>query len=85
MKYSQEVKDEILKEVKEVGNVKLVARKHGIPPSTINTWIYSLRNKPQIDKDKETKALKKKLADAELENKILRDLLKKTYQVWDKD
>lgn len=41
--YSDELKEQILKEVEETGNVTLVARNHSIPSTTINTWIK--RNK----------------------------------------
>lgn len=37
--YSEEIKEQILKEVQETGNVALVARTHNIPSTTINTWI----------------------------------------------
>lgn len=37
--YSDEFKGQLLKEVVETGNVTLAARDHGIPSTTINTWI----------------------------------------------
>lgn len=37
--YSDEFKGQLLKEVEETGNVTLFARDHGIPSTTINTWI----------------------------------------------
>lgn len=37
--YPDEFKEQVLKEVEETGNVTLVARNHGIPSTTINTWI----------------------------------------------
>jgi transposase-like protein len=37
--YPDEIKEQVLKEVEETGNVALVARNHGIPSTTINTWI----------------------------------------------
>ncbi|KPU42970.1 transposase [Oxobacter pfennigii] len=43
--YSHEFKEQILKEVEETGNVTLVARNHGIPSTTIYTWVKS-RKKP---------------------------------------
>jgi len=42
--YSSEFKEQVLKEVEETGNVALVARKHSIPSTTINTWIKRSRN-----------------------------------------
>ncbi|EQB85832.1 hypothetical protein M918_17400, partial [Clostridium sp. BL8] len=35
--YTKELKEEILREVQEVGNVSLVSRRHGISKSTIFT------------------------------------------------
>ncbi|NLZ53994.1 MAG: transposase [Thermoanaerobacteraceae bacterium] len=37
--HSDEFKKQILKEVEETGNATLVARNHGIPLTTIYTWI----------------------------------------------
>ena len=61
-------------------------KKHSIPTSTIATWIkksnknveYKLESSKKNLKS-ENKNLKKKLADAELELMILKDLLKKSY------
>lgn len=36
--YPDEIKEQVLKKVEETGNVALVARNHGIPSTTINTW-----------------------------------------------
>ncbi|WLF70556.1 transposase [Clostridium septicum] len=46
--YTDEQKEQILQEVKEVGNVSLVGRKHGISTSTIFTWISKSKNRNQI-------------------------------------
>ncbi|MEN8435286.1 transposase [Clostridium septicum] len=46
--YTDEQKEQILQEVKEVGNVSLVGRKHGISTSTIFTWISKSKNRDQI-------------------------------------
>ncbi|WP_228202040.1 transposase [Clostridium prolinivorans] len=46
--YTKELKEEILREVKEVGNVSLVARKHRISKSTIFTWIKESENRDEI-------------------------------------
>jgi transposase len=35
--YTQEFKEQILRESQEVGNVSLVARRHNISPNTIHT------------------------------------------------
>lgn len=43
--YSGEFKEQVLKEVEETGNATLVARNHGIPSTTIYTWVKN-RKKP---------------------------------------
>lgn len=86
--YTPEEKAQILEEVKSTGNVKVVAQRHSMPPSTIATWIkprYKKKDKITRDYDQEIKELKTKLEDSDLENKILKELLKKTYQIWDTD
>ncbi len=85
--YTDSQKQQIMKEVAETGNMTLVAEKHGVPISTIATWV-SRKQPHNIEKHKqksELKDVKKKLADAELKNKVLTELLKKTYQVWSND
>jgi transposase-like protein len=37
--YSDEFKEQVLREVDETGNVTLVARNHNIPTTTVNTWV----------------------------------------------
>ena len=56
--YTKELKEEVLREVKEVGNVSLVSRRHGISKSTIffdnftplpNTfWWFTKNNNKKI-------------------------------------
>jgi len=55
--YTKELKEEILREVKEVGNVSLVSRRHGISKSTIFTWIKDSKNKNEIKVKPGRKAL----------------------------
>lgn len=81
-KFSAELKEQVLAEIKEVGNVVSVAKKHGISPKTIHNWTRATTNKVQIDQSKELRELNKKLKDAELENLVLKELLKKTYPRW---
>jgi len=80
--FSAEQKEQIMSEVKEVGVVVTVARKHGIEPKTIYNWMRSVKNKDQHDQNKELRDLQKKLKSAELENLVLKELLKKTYPHW---
>jgi transposase len=55
--YTKEMREEILREVKEVGNVSLVSRRHGISKSTIFTWIKESSNKDEIKVKPGRKAL----------------------------
>ena len=85
--YSELEKQQILAEVKSTGNVAAVARKNNMPPGTIHTWLE--KKSPSKTGQKSTldelKKVKSRNEDLELENKILKELLKKTYQVWDTD
>lgn len=83
--YSKEFQDEILKECFETNNYGAVARKHGIPSTTIYGWIKRYKNRHKIQNKKTIKGLEKELADAKLENLILKELLKKSHQLWLKD
>ncbi|MBD5586067.1 hypothetical protein FDF50_03430 [Clostridium botulinum] len=47
--YRKELKESIINEVNEVGNVSLVARKHIISKSTIATWIKNFKQKDEIE------------------------------------
>ena len=77
-RYTEEEKREILKEVESLRNVSLVAKKHGIPATTIQNWI---RKGFKPSNPSETKKLKKTISQQKLQISILKDLLKKTHQV----
>ena len=83
--YTSEFKEQILKECIETNKYNVVARKHNIPVTTVYTWIKRDKNKTRIKSSKGQKALKKELEDVKLENKVLKELLKKTHQLWLKD
>ena len=76
-RYSMEEKAEILKEVENLGNINLVCRKRGISHTTVHNWI----KKGVIDNSRnypaENRRLKKRISELELQNSILKDLLKK--------
>ena len=44
--YSNELKNKLMTEVDEIGSISPVAKKHGIPASTIHNWIRSTGKKP---------------------------------------
>ncbi len=83
--YSNEFKEQILKECMETNKYNVVAQKHNLPVTTVYTWIKADKNKSKVKKDKGLKAVEKELADAKLENKVLKELLKKTHQLWLKE
>ena len=85
MKHSPELKSQVIKEIQEAGNISLVCKKHGLKPSTVHGWLKAFNNKDEIDELAQLRKLKKDLANSQLENKVLKELLKKTYQVWNND
>ncbi len=41
--YEQEFKEQIVRECQEVGNIALVARRHGISKNTVHGWVRATR------------------------------------------
>mgnify|MGYP000957684280 FL=1 len=83
--YSAEFKDQVVREIKEVGNISLVCKKHGLRPSTAHTWLHQNKNKDKIAENKVNRELHKKLKDLELQVAVLTSLLKKTYPLWNNE
>jgi transposase len=83
--YSPEFREQIIKECMETNRYNVVAKKHQIPVTTVYTWIKQDKNKAKTQKAKGQKNQGKELADAKLEIKVLKELLKKTHQLWLKD
>lgn len=82
-KYSDEEKLKIIAEAKSSGNILATAKRYSITDVSIHSWIRKFnKSKPEKDLHLEIKKLKQQLADRELENSILKDLVKKTVQVW---
>lgn len=81
LKYSSELIEQVLGDLTATGDIQLVSKKHGIPTYAIYRFRREKLKAPEISKDKKIRELSKELADKDLENKILRELLKKTYQV----
>lgn len=89
-KYTDEFKQQIVKEAIETGNMSLVARQHEIAKSMVAKWVKDFKN-PPVPKSKgktidnsyykeieaENDKLKKLLGEKDLEIAILKDLLKK--------
>jgi transposase len=83
--FSLEFKDQVLKEVEEVGNISLVCRKHSLKPSTVHGWLNKVRNKDKILEEKQIRELQRTIRDQEHEIIVLRALLKKTYPLWNSE
>lgn len=82
-RYSDEEKLKIIAEARSSGNISATAKRYSVSDVTIHGWMkkYS-KSKPEKDLHSELKKLKQQLADKELENAILKELVKKTVQVW---
>lgn len=83
--YSKELKEKVLREAKETGNIALVADKYKINCTTVYGWIKTEKNREKNQTKKSFTALRKELEEKELENKILKELLKKTTATLIKD
>ena len=85
-KYTIEEKLKIISEAKSSGNISATAKRYSISDVTIHGWMKKLNNsKPTKNLQQENKYLKQKLADRDLEISILKDLVKKTVQVWSQE
>lgn len=88
--YSDEFKEQVLKEVEETGNVTLVARNHGIPSTTINTWIKKNSNNAISSKGPKSSNFNSNNYNKEIEKEkdleiaILKDLLKNKPTIKDR-
>lgn len=83
--HTKHFKNKLVKEAEETGNIKAVADKYDIQPPTLYSWVRNSKNREQNQNKKTVKQLQKELADSELENKVLKELLKKTTQALIKD
>ena len=82
---SQDFKDKIVQETQETGNATAVAEKYKIDRTLIYSWVKAAKNKENNKNKKSIRDLERELADSQLENKILKELLKKTTQTLIKD
>lgn len=81
-RYSPELKAQILKEVRDTKNMALVARTHNVAYHTVVGWVRNERKVPVKKREREKKEQEIRLKKLELENQILKELLKKTNQAW---
>jgi hypothetical protein len=80
-RYSPELRRQVLKDLEEIKDPGLVAKKLNIPVHAVYRFKREELSAPEVNKEKKIKELNAELVRKELENKILRELLKKTYQV----
>jgi len=78
-KFSDEFKEQVLKECGETGNVALVARRHNISPNTVHTWRKNFRKRGSVkplpkDSVQRQKATEKQLQEVSTENDNLKRL-----------
>lgn len=84
-RYDSDFKVQILNEVKEVGSVEAVARKHQVSGKTIHNWLRAERNKDVNESNKQVRQLEKIIHERDQQIEVLKSLLKKTYQVWNNE
>lgn len=83
--YSEELKEQVVKECIETNNYGAVSSRHDIPVTTIYGWVRRHKNKQKKESRRNVKELEAELKDVKLENEILKELLKKSHQLWLKD
>ncbi len=83
--YTQEFKDQIVREIRELGNISLVCKRHDLKPSTVHGWLNKLKNKDKNIEVKQNRHLQRKIKDLELQVEVLTSLLKKTYPLWNNE
>ncbi len=81
MKYSPELKAQVLAEYEECGDAKIVAQKHGVEPKQIWAWKTLAKARPQRDAETAYKNLQREHAKTLQENALLREIVKKTAMV----
>ena len=62
-RYEQEFKEQIIRECQEVGNVALVAQRHGLSKNTVHSWLQATRRNGSVvplPKDKEQRLIEAK-------------------------
>ncbi len=80
--YTKQEKQQIIDECLAVKNMAVVAKKNNIPIGTVSTWMKDLKSNKNIPLESDYhKKLKKQNEELQLENNILKDLLKKTVQI----
>mgnify|MGYP001447461658 CR=1 FL=1 len=78
--YDQEFKEQIIRECQEVGNIALVARRHGISKNTVHSWLRASRKNGSIvplpkNKEQRLKEAEKRLETLSRENDRLKRIV----------
>ena len=78
--FSNEFKEQVIKECRQIGNIALIARRHELSPSTVYTWIRKAKENGSAtplpkDQEKQFKEVKKRLNKLGNENDQLKKLL----------
>jgi transposase-like protein len=47
-RYDQEFKEQVVRECQEVGNIALVARRHGLSKNTVYNWLQSTKKNGSV-------------------------------------
>ena len=79
-KYSDEFKEQIIRECQETGNIAIVARRYEMSPNTIHTWIRKYRQRGSVKplprkESARAKAIEQRLKEISLQNDQLKRLL----------
>lgn len=79
-RYTDEFKEQLIREYQETGNVALVARRYEISANTIHTWIRKKRQQGSVKalprrEAARTRAMEQRLKEVSLQNDQLKRLL----------
>jgi len=79
-KYSNETKEQIVKECREIGNTALVARRHNISKHTVYSWVKKAKETGSVkslpkDEKKKMKEIKNRLKKMSGENDQLKKIV----------
>ena len=79
-RYSDEFKEQVIRECQETGNVAIVARRYEMLANTIHTWIRKYRQRGSVKalprkEAARTKAIEQRLKEVSLQNDQLKRLL----------
>ena len=80
-KYPKELKEAALIDYELTKDAKSVAAKHGVTPAHVWQWLAVKRKRPMVEEKNLIKKLQRELKFQQEENRLLREIVKKTAQV----